>query len=88
LCLNAAGLTLVTDSKVIPTFLSIFTSPKYLPALKGRTPSVLGLGIGEMLRHHPALKPVGVGESTNLLSSAYRSSICKTLNFIILQTDA
>lgn len=29
LCLNTAGLALVTDSQVIPTFLSIFTSPKY-----------------------------------------------------------
>lgn len=71
ICLNSSGLQSVVDSKALPLFLSIFTVPKYASALRGRAPSILGNGVGELIRHHPSLKPVGVDACVKILDDIY-----------------
>ena len=44
LCLNTTGQQRVRDSRVLEAFVPIFTSRKYLRALGGDTPPILGSG--------------------------------------------
>lgn len=61
LCLNPAGLAAVVDSNVLGALMSLFTDPKYRKVIRsGDTASRLGAGVDELLRHHPALRPIGI----------------------------
>lgn len=60
LCLNVAGLKRVQDSRSLETLLPVLTGRKYVKALSGDTPSLLGAGLEEMLRSAPSLRPTGV----------------------------
>ncbi|QDZ19375.1 HECT domain-containing ubiquitin-protein ligase [Chloropicon primus] len=56
LCLNKKGLKAVQKSKVLDCLVSIFTSPQHCRALQGDTPSMLGNGLDELVRHVPEMK--------------------------------
>lgn len=59
LCLNTGGLARVRESLALSCFVPIFTSRTYLRALAGDTPSILGSGLDELMRHVPSLRTVG-----------------------------
>jgi hypothetical protein len=67
ICLNALGLELVKQRKVLNCFVYIMTSPQYSKALQGETPTVLGAGLDELMRHVPSLRQEGVGVILKLL---------------------
>ena len=56
LCLNKKGLKDVQASKILNCLVSIFTSPQHCRALQGDTPSMLGNGLDELVRHVPEMK--------------------------------
>lgn len=58
LCLNTGGLSRVRDSRALTCFVPIFTTRTYLRALSGDTPSILGSGLDELMRHVPVLRQV------------------------------
>lgn len=58
LCLNTGGLARVRNSKALECFVPIFTSRAYARALSGDTPSILGSGLDELMRHVPLLRQV------------------------------
>ena len=60
ICLNTGGLAKVSESGALDCFIPILTSRKYLKALQGDTPSVLGAGLDELLRHVTSLRKNGV----------------------------
>ncbi|KAK9866343.1 hypothetical protein WJX84_006185 [Apatococcus fuscideae] len=60
ICLNTGGLTKVSESGALDCFIPILTSKTYLKALQGDTPSVLGAGLDELLRHVTSLRKNGV----------------------------
>ena len=60
LCLNTGGLQRVRDARALSCFVTIFTSKTYLKALSGDTPSILGSGLDELMRHVPQLRQVGI----------------------------
>ena len=60
LCLNNAGLERVKQTKALACFLPIFTSKAYIKALQGDTPTALGAGLDELLRHVSSLRKEGV----------------------------
>ncbi len=60
ICLNTGGLTKVSESGALDCFVPILTSKRYLKALQGDTPSVLGAGLDELLRHVTTLRKDGV----------------------------
>lgn len=60
ICLNTGGLAKVSESGALDCFIPILTSKKYLKALQGDTPSVLGAGLDELLRHVTSLRKNGV----------------------------
>lgn len=68
LCLNPAGLAAVVDANVLGALLALFTSQKHRKVIKsGDTASRLGGGVDELMRHHPALRPIGIKAITNSL---------------------
>lgn len=60
LCLNSSGLARVRDAGALESVATVLTGPAYLRALQGDTPSVVGAGLDELMRHVPALRPDGV----------------------------
>jgi E3 ubiquitin-protein ligase HUWE1 len=56
LCLNKNGLKDVKASNVLKCLIPIFTNPHHCRALQGDTPSMLGNGIDELIRHVPDTK--------------------------------
>lgn len=67
ICLNAAGLELVKQRKVLNCLVPIMTSPQYTRAMQGETPTVLGAGLDELMRHVPSLRQDGVAVVLKLL---------------------
>ena len=61
LCLNTGGLARVRDSQALSCFVPIFTTRAYSRALSGDTPSILGSGLDELMRHVPSLRQVSLG---------------------------
>ena len=72
LCLNAAGLDRVRDAGALRFFVDVCSHPGYLRALAGDTPSILGAGLDELVRHVPSLRPDGVEAATHLLARLAR----------------
>ena len=72
LCLNAAGLDRVRDAGALRFFVDVCSHPGYLRALAGDTPSILGAGLDELVRHVPSLRPDGVEAATHLLAKLAR----------------
>ena len=56
LCLNKKGLKAVQDSGALGQLASIFTNPAHCRSLQGDTPSLLGNGLDELVRHVPEMK--------------------------------
>lgn len=61
LCLTSQGLERVREAKALSCFVPIMTTPTYQKSLQGETPSILGAGLDELLRHVPSLREEGVG---------------------------
>jgi Domain of Unknown Function (DUF913) len=60
LCLNAGGLERVRSVGALSALVPIFTQRQYLRALASDTPSAIGAGLDELLRHVPTLRREGV----------------------------
>ncbi len=60
LCLNTFGLARVRDEHALHVLLPVFTTRKYMKALAGETPSILGSGLEELFRFVPVLREEGV----------------------------
>lgn len=58
LCLNTSGLDRVRNADALSCFIPMFTTRTYLKALSGDTPSILGSGLDELMRHVPNLRLV------------------------------
>eukprot|EP00898_Chlorokybus_atmophyticus_P008084 jgi/Chlat1/8277/Chrsp78S07706 len=69
LCLNNAGMEMVKSAQALNCFVAIFTNPAYQRALLGDTPSVLGAGLDELMRHVPSLRPAGIEISIEILKA-------------------
>ncbi|KAK9821448.1 hypothetical protein WJX81_000342 [Elliptochloris bilobata] len=68
LCLNTGGLARVRSSRALRCFVPIFTSRQYLRALQGDTPSILGSGLDELMRHAGAEGGGGSEEMADALA--------------------
>ncbi|KAK3268281.1 E3 ubiquitin-protein ligase upl1 [Cymbomonas tetramitiformis] len=76
LCLNPQGLERVRssggescESGALACFVPIFTSRSYLRPLQGETPSAIGTGLDELVRHVPALRPAGIAMAIDILTA-------------------
>eukprot|EP00850_Spirogloea_muscicola_P009963 SM000057S18393 [mRNA] locus=s57:350840:368215:- [translate_table: standard] len=67
LCLNTSGLQDVQNAGALKCFVPVFTNKQYMRALSGETPSVLGAGLEELMRHVPNLRPSGIDMSLDIL---------------------
>eukprot|EP00850_Spirogloea_muscicola_P012629 SM000082S22871 [mRNA] locus=s82:404008:421363:+ [translate_table: standard] len=67
LCLNTSGLQDVQSAGALKCFIPVFTNKQYMRALSGETPSVLGAGLEELMRHVPNLRPNGIDMSLDIL---------------------